>query len=148
MCLYKDNTGNNDDVYNISGNNMTRKQQTDYWSGIELNNEHDINSINDVVICSITTDEDWDAEKHNGRTRGIRHTFVQGYSAPVEFHSPQYEPEKINASDKRRTLYWNPNATTDANGHFNATFFNNSKETDIVVSAEGLTTDGKIMVNK
>ena len=135
MCLYKDNTGNNDDVYNISGNNMTRKQQTDYWSGIELNNEHDINSINDVVICSITTDEDWDAEKHNGRTRGIRHTFVQGYSAPVEFHSPQYEPEKINASDKRRTLYWNPNLCTDNNGEVTVDLYNSSNTSSVLIDA-------------
>jgi len=135
ICLYKDNTGNNDDVYNISGNNMTRKQQTDYWSGIELNNEHDINSINDVVICSITTDEDWDAERKNGRTRGIRHTFVQGYSAPVEFHSPQYEPEKINTSDKRRTLYWNPNLCTDDNGEITVELYNSSNTSSVLIDA-------------
>ena len=135
MCFYKDNTGNDDNVYNISGNDITRKQQTDYWSGMQLNNNHDINSVNDAVICSISTDDNWDAERNNGRTRGIRHTYVQGYSAPCDFHSPQYETEKIDASDKRRTLYWNPNLSTDNNGEVTIELYNSSSTSSVLIDA-------------
>ena len=98
----------------------------------------------DFTIDFITMPND--GERYTYRDRRI---ILHGFYEPDDFYKPDYsnaQPQHPN--DYRRTLYWNPNATTDANGHFNATFFNNSKETDIVVSAEGLTTDGKIMVNK
>jgi len=98
----------------------------------------------DFTVDFITMPDD--GERYTYRDRNF---MLHGFYEPDEFYKPDYsnaQPQHPN--DYRRTLYWNPNAKTDANGHFNATFFNNSKETDIVVSAEGVTTDGKIMVNK
>jgi uncharacterized protein YfaS (alpha-2-macroglobulin family) len=48
--------------------------------------------------------------------------------------------------DYRRTLYWDPNVQTDANGNANIEFWNNSECTQILISAEGITSDGKAIV--
>lgn len=38
-----------------------------------------------VVVCSITTIDDWDPNKTYKARRGIRHTYIQGYNEPLEF---------------------------------------------------------------
>ena len=75
-----------------------------------------------------------------------RHILFHGFNAPEEFYSPDYSTQvPTEPTDYRRTLYWNPNAVTDENGSFTATFYNNSKDTRIKVSAAGLTPDGKLL---
>jgi hypothetical protein len=69
-----------------------------------------------------------------------------GFNAAEEFYSPDYSSQQPSEpNDYRRTLYWNPNAVTDENGHFIATFYNNSKDTRIKVTAAGVTNDGRLM---
>lgn len=72
---------------------------------------------------------------------------VEGYSRPREFYSPSYRgldtPEK---SDVRRTLFWEPNLKTDAEGRASAVFFTNAREQlGIGVSAHGITQDGRFV---
>ena len=43
---------------------------------------------------------------------------------------------------------WNPNAKLDSNGNFKAEFYNGSREVRMKVSAEGLTTEGKTIINQ
>lgn len=79
-----------------------------------------------------------------------RHIFLRGMSEPAEFYQPDYsrrQPGEAPA-DYRRTLYWNPNARSDAEGRFTATFYNNGKETRIKMSAAGVTTDGRLLYSK
>lgn len=70
-----------------------------------------------VVVCSITTIDDWDPNKTYKARRGIRHTYIQGYNEPLEFYSPAYpDGAPLYTEDSRRTLYWNPNVKTNKKG--------------------------------
>lgn len=75
--------------------------------------------------------------------RGVRKTWIEGYSKPTEFYHPDYTklPKDI---DYRRTLYWNPAVETDENGKAVIEFYNNASCKTMKVSAETLTNDGTI----
>ena len=75
-----------------------------------------------------------------------RHIVFHGFSYPEEFYQPDYSGQlPAEPADYRRTLYWNPNAVTDEQGRFTATFYNNSKETRIKISAAGIAGDGRLL---
>ncbi len=75
-----------------------------------------------------------------------RHIILHGMNEPADFYSPDYSTRTpAEPEDYRRTLYWNPNALTDDEGRFTATFFNNSKETRIRISAAGISPDGRLV---
>ena len=75
-----------------------------------------------------------------------RHFVLQGYDVSEEFYSPCYRNHPLpDTQDYRRTLYWNPNLELDKNGRANITLWNNSNNTSITVSAEGITPTGKIL---
>lgn len=72
-----------------------------------------------------------------------RRYILYGYSACYDFYQPDYSKKPLpDTKDYRRTLYWNPNLKLDAKGHANLQFYNNSKNTQITISAEGLGEDG------
>lgn len=76
--------------------------------------------------------------------RDRRYVFP-GYNYTMEFYSPDYSqqtPQK--PKDYRRTLYWNPNAEIDADGTFKDTFYGNSHECKLSISACGIGDDGQI----
>ena len=73
--------------------------------------------------------------------RGVRKTWIDGYSTPVEFYSPDYSLLPKD-EDYRRTLYWNPNVKTDGDGKATVEFYNNSSCRNIDISAETLTKSG------
>ncbi len=90
--------------------------------------------------------EDPDYYRYRGK-KGVERRHVEGYSRPREFYSPSYRgldtPEK---SDVRRTLFWEPNLKTDAEGRASAVFFTNAREQlGIGVSAHGITQDGRFV---
>ena len=76
-----------------------------------------------------------------------RHIVFQGFNEPEQFYQPDYSTRPVDShpADYRRTLYWNPNAVTDEQGRFVATFYNNGKETRIRMSAAGVTSDGRLL---
>ena len=74
---------------------------------------------------------------------GERNTVVQGFTKYVGFYSPDYEALVLpDEKDFRRTLYWNPNITTDQNGKAKATFYNNGQCTLMEIDAQTITADG------
>lgn len=75
--------------------------------------------------------------------RGVRKTWIEGYSKPTEFYHPDYTklPKDV---DYRRTLYWNPAVETDENGKAVIEFYNNASCKKMTISAETLTNDGTI----
>ncbi|MDE6807504.1 MAG: hypothetical protein K2I98_03470, partial [Prevotella sp.] len=79
-----------------------------------------------------------------------RHIVLNGINTPEQFYRPDYSnlPTDARPADYRRTLYWNPNAVTDEEGRFTATFFNNGKETRIRMTAAGVTGDGRLLYSK
>ena len=76
-----------------------------------------------------------------------RHILLPGINMAEDFYQPDYSHRAVDdlPGDYRRTLYWNPNAVSDSEGRFTATFFNNSKETRISMSAAGVTLDGRLL---
>ncbi len=79
--------------------------------------------------------------KHEGQ----RKTNFSVYDTPETFKSPDYSvlPKE---PDHRRTLYWNPNVKTDKDGKAKVEFYNNSSCKQVIVSAEGITAEGKAIV--
>jgi hypothetical protein len=73
----------------------------------------------------------------------------QGFNKPVEFYNPDYSKASLpEVKDYRRTLYWNPNVTTDNFGQASIEFYNSSTCTSMDVSAEGITHYGEFMVGE
>ena len=88
---------------------------------------------------------DWKMPVEAGK--GVRKTWLDGYSQVKEFYSPNYgtlPPEP----DYRRTLYWNPAVKTDKEGKALIQFYNNSSCKSFNISAETITSQGMIGVLK
>ncbi len=77
--------------------------------------------------------------------RGVRKTWIDGYSRPDEFYIPDYSVMPKDA-DYRRTLYWNPALSPDDQGRASVRFYNNSRCRRMRISAETLADDGAIGV--
>lgn len=80
--------------------------------------------------------------------KGVRKTWLEGYSTVNEFYSPDYSVLPTESHDYRRTLYWNPMVTPDENGKAHVSFYNNSRCTNFNISAETVTSQGMIGVYK
>ena len=78
--------------------------------------------------------------------KGVRKTWLEGYSNVKEFYHPNYTKLSPDPDDYRRTLYWNPMVATDENGNVKIQFYNNQKPGNFRISAETVTAQGKIGV--
>ena len=76
------------------------------------------------------------------KEKGVRYTHYQGFNVPSTFEMEDYSIVPP-VEDFRRTLYWNPNVKLDRRGHATVEFYNNSSCTEMFVSAEGMTPEGK-----
>ena len=80
------------------------------------------------------------------KVKGQRQTSFRGYSEVPEFYAPEYPDGPIKGDvDYRRTLYWNPALTTDADGTASLMFYNNGYSKQFDVSAEGITPQGILL---
>jgi hypothetical protein len=79
--------------------------------------------------------------------KGVRKTWLEGYSAVKEFYSPNYSLMPAEA-DYRRTLYWNPSVTPDENGIAKISFYNNSSCRYFSINAETVSSQGMIGILK
>ena len=92
-----------------------------------------------VVVCSITTIDDWDPNKTYKARRGIRHTYIQGYNEPLEFYSPAYpDGAPLYTEDSRRTLDWNPNVKTNEKGEAVIRCYNSDNSAPLIINVETL----------
>lgn len=74
---------------------------------------------------------------------GMRYTHFEGFAVPQSYVNPDYSvllPEE----DFRRTLYWNPNITTNKDGVAKVVFYNNGSAKKLVISAEGIDENGAL----
>ncbi len=78
--------------------------------------------------------------------KGIRDSYFQGFNVPFTFKTDDYSALPP-MEDFRRTIYWNPDIKTDANGEAKVEFYNNSSCTHMYVSVEGMTDDGRFIMN-
>jgi hypothetical protein len=81
------------------------------------------------------------------KVKGIRYTSYQGFDPVEVFQTEDYE-QLPPMNDFRRTLYWNPNLWTDKDGKAHIEFWNNSTCTEMIISAEGITDDGKFVTGR
>ena len=68
------------------------------------------------------------------------------YAPDAKFYAPQYatpESRKIVNSDKRSTLYWEPNIRLNDKGEVGFSFYTADRPSTYTVVIEGITTDGK-----
>ena len=77
--------------------------------------------------------------------KGLRRTHFEGFAKSETFKMNDYSLMPPEA-DYRRTLYWNPNVTTDKDGKASIDFYNNSSCKQMFISAEGITKDGVPLV--
>ncbi len=72
-----------------------------------------------------------------------RRMLLTGFAICEDFYQPDYTNKPTGEpTDYRRTLYWNPNLQLDANGEAHVRFYNNSQQTQLSISAEGMTPTG------
>lgn len=81
------------------------------------------------------------------KQKGLRTTHFQGYNKPSTFEMEDYSVLPP-IEDFRRTLFWEPNVKTDAQGRATVEFWNNSSCHEMHISCEGMTPEGKLMVNE
>ena len=79
--------------------------------------------------------------------KGLRRTYFQGFNQASTFKTEDYSVIPPMA-DFRRTIWWQPDITTDAEGKAKVEFFNNSTCEEMYISVEGMTPDGKILINE
>ena len=79
--------------------------------------------------------------------KGLRRTYFQGFNVPSTFKTEDYSIIPPMA-DFRRTIWWQPDITTDEQGKAKVAFFNNSTCEEMYISVEGMTEDGKVLVNE
>lgn len=78
----------------------------------------------------------------NNNFKKMNKTTISGYSVSKEYFSPVYEtPESRNITDKRSSLYWNPNPII-INGKSDFIFYNSDTATKYKIVVEGLTKGG------
>ncbi len=107
----------------------------------DTGNDHPLTSIFNFITDKRYTDGSTLPE-----FMGYRIDF-QGINRPVEFYCPDYSRMPLpEQTDYRRTVYWNPNVTTDASGHARVSFCNNGFSHRLAVSAEGLTPGGRAIL--
>ena len=79
--------------------------------------------------------------------KGLRRTYFQGFNQASTFKTEDYSVIPPMA-DFRRTIWWQPDITTDDEGKAKVEFFNNSTCEEMYISVEGMTQDGKVLVNE
>ena len=107
---------------------------------------HQVGGITSAVVGYVNFQKYPEDQERFIEGRYIR---LHGFNRPAEFYSPDYSriplPEK---PDHRHTLYWNPTIKTDSEGRAHIEFYNSSSCTDIDVKVEGITKDGKFIINE
>ena len=79
--------------------------------------------------------------------KGLRRTYFQGFNQASTFKTEDYSVIPPMA-DFRRTIWWQPDVKTDDQGKAKVEFFNNSTCEEMYISVEGMTPDGKILINE
>lgn len=127
---------------------LKRMMNIRVYSDYEPRNE-DSTMVSDEYTADATVEFELIPDDGKQPTSRDRRIVIKGINHPVQFYNPDYSTQQpAEPVDHRRTLYWNPNARTDEEGRFTATFYNNSKETRIKVNAAGLTSDGRMLSTK
>lgn len=105
--------------------------------GLRMHFDYDDLESQNFVIVYLFTHRSFEPRQKNAR-----YTHYQGFNVPSKFQMEDYNTIPP-MEDVRRTIYWNPTVITDANGRATVEFWNNSSCTQMYISADGLTKEGK-----
>ena len=137
-------------LYADADNRRLTHQQGRYHEALEPFNSFSSTKVDAPLtsIINFVTDDTYDNSHPLPDFLGFRINF-QGLTQPAEFFSPDYdwEPEP-ETTDYRRTIYWNPQVSTDAEGRAHIEFFNNGFSKSLSVSAEGITAGGQPIISE
>jgi len=87
--------------------------------------------------------QSYDPSENPRMTWRDRCIILSGFAVCEDFYHPDYTNKPTGEpTDYRRTLYWNPELQLDANGEAHVRFFNNARQTQLTISAEGMTPEG------
>ncbi|MDE6652570.1 MAG: hypothetical protein K2K08_09265, partial [Paramuribaculum sp.] len=75
--------------------------------------------------------------------RGTRLQTIEGYTVPPEYRNID-SLDLLDEPDIRRTLYWNPDLTTDSDGKARLELINNSTGTDLRLSIQAVSPTGTL----
>jgi len=96
-----------------------------------------------AIIITLKRGSDFKAT--NGPVDGLITYQFKGYYKAREFYSPKYAAgQPVNPADDRKTIYWNPDIITDANGKASFGFFNAGSPGLYRVVVEGIDGNGNI----
>lgn len=84
---------------------------------------------------------------YSKKPNGLRTTWFRGLLNPETYEDTELQGI-IPDQDFRRTLLWEPNLTTDADGKVSFQVLVNSTCREIYYSAEGITIDGRAVISK
>lgn len=101
--------------------------------------------VDDLYSCVVFIETYPEGEIPVKGGKGVRKTWLDGYSEPVEFYHPDYSILPKD-EDYRRTLYWNPEVIPDEAGNARVSFYNNSRCRRLKIIAETISPDGTIGV--
>jgi TonB-dependent SusC/RagA subfamily outer membrane receptor len=130
------------------------------WNGIEMPRDFNIDEIGTGSIESIEVYTNQYEPGYSGVlsintafglqvkdmiATGILPITVQGYYKAREFYSPKYESNTpIPQPDLRSTIYWQPELTTDKDGHASFDYYNADGKSNYRVVIEGIDDKGNI----
>ncbi len=81
------------------------------------------------------------------KAKGVRKSHFSGYNKPTKFEMEDYSVLPPT-EDFRRTLYWDANVRTGADGKARVEFYNNSSAKQLFISAEGITPEGRYLISE
>lgn len=142
--LYYDYTGNIAQSYDARNYRLKEDASKNFGSEIRTDTNSWTGKSHIFVRVDMTMRERWNPEHDNSAAHGMRHTVIQGYQLPTKFYAPVY-PEGTDfdaTDDRRRTLYWNPQMTTDENGDIDVSCYNGKNFTSVSIDAQTVV-DGK-----
>ena len=135
-----------DSPFEFTSHPIVRQALADSVINLCNQNDNDKQLIRGLYIIDITM---YPKGLRPSRVKGQRQTTFRGYSTIAEYYAPEYPNGPIKGDvDYRRTLYWNPALTTDANGHAQVLYYNNSYSKRHTISAEGMTPQGMVLQGK
>ncbi|TAL65377.1 MAG: hypothetical protein EPN88_09660 [Bacteroidetes bacterium] len=111
--------------------------------GIKMGTNPEIlNNIPVVDIAKITASTNpIDIQRYSAmNSTGIIEVTMKKWDDSIKAKKPAID---INSS----TIFWGPDITTDASGKASISFFNNNKSFDVLISVDGLTTNGLVGTN-
>lgn len=83
-------------------------------------------------------------------TKGVKDLYLSGFSSFKEFQSPSYAKNTYikSKADRRKTLFWEPNVLTDAEGKAQFSFFTSDSKNPFDITVQGINLKGQTGYHK